>query len=77
MQRSSKILAELPWYTEGPVMDADGNIYFTTLKGGSIVKIDVAGQLSNWASSACPNGQLILPGGDQLICESGLSVRGP
>jgi len=31
-------LTETPWYTEGPVMDEAGNIYFTTLHEGMMIK---------------------------------------
>lgn len=64
-------LAELPWYTEGPAMDAQGNLFFTTLTGGIIFKMDTEGKLSHWAYAKCPNGQYIHPNGDHLICDSG------
>ncbi len=67
---SIETLVNLPWYTEGPVCDKDGNIYFTTLKGGVIMKIEPHGKLSNWAKAKCPNGQFILPDGDHLVCDS-------
>ena len=63
---------ELPWYTEGPVVAADGDIYFTTLRGGTIMRIAAAdGGLSEWAKGSRPNGQIILPNGDHLVCDSG------
>jgi len=74
MQKAIEQLAELSWYTEGPVMDTAGNIYCTTLNGGSIIQIDKRGTISKWAESNCPNGQLILPGGDHLVCESELAA---
>lgn len=74
--RSSGIIkiADLPFYTEGPVADNDGNIYFTNLTGGSIFKINELNQISEWACSLCPNGQIILPGGDHLVCDSRMSA---
>lgn len=67
--RVEKIL-DLPWYTEGPVCDAEGNCFFTTLSGGVIYKLSARGGLSAWAHSACPNGQVILANGDHLVCDS-------
>ncbi len=67
-------IADLPFYTEGPVTDNDGNIYFTTLTGGGIFKINDRNQISKWASSLCPNGQIILPDGDHLVCDSRMSA---
>lgn len=63
-------LAALPFYTEGPVLDATGNLFFTTLSGGSIMKMDPAGQMTAWAEADRPNGQVILPNGDHLVCDS-------
>jgi len=55
------------------VTDLQGNVYFTTLRGGLIMKMDAGGVVSNWARATCPNGQLIVPNGDHLICDSGNS----
>ena len=76
MQRSNavEIIADIPFYTEGPATDSKGNIYFTTLSGGTILKADTEGNISEWAKSPCPNGQIVLPGGDHLICDSKLGV---
>ena len=72
----SEKIADLPFYTEGPVADGIGNFFCTTLTGGSILKINNRNEISIWARSACPNGQIILPGGDHLVCDSMLaSVR--
>lgn len=69
-------LADLDYYTEGPAIDAMGNIYASTLGGGEILKINLNGKVSTWAKSECPNGQIILPDGDHLVCDSKLaSVR--
>jgi microcystin degradation protein MlrC/sugar lactone lactonase YvrE len=67
---SVETLADLPWYTEGPVAAADGNMYFTTLSGGSVMRIDPSGTVAEWASGTCPNGQIQMPGGDHLVCDS-------
>ena len=64
----------MEFYTEGPAMDAEGNVFFTTLMGGSIMKIDLNGQLSKWTTAVCPNGQIILQNGDHIICDSTESV---
>ena len=68
VERSHTI--ELDFYTEGPAMDNDDNIFCTTLTGGKVLKIDPNGNISTWCHSSCPNGQIILPGGDHLVCDS-------
>ena len=67
-------LASLPFYTEGPAIDDKKNYYCTTLSGGIILQIDTNGKIKEWANSACPNGQIIVPGGDHLFCDSKLGV---
>ena len=60
------------FYTEGPAIDKEGNIYYTTLSGSKIMKISTEGVVSVWAETACPNGQKILVDGDHLVCDSKL-----
>ena len=62
-------IADLPFYTEGPVMDSKGNIFCTTLKGGSILKLDAGNNLLEWALSSCPNGQTVVTGDEHLVCD--------
>ena len=73
MQTSSNIrvqkIADIPYYTEGPATDSKGNIYCTTLTGEAILKIDAQNKITEWAQSACPNGQVILPNDEHLICD--------
>jgi gluconolactonase len=57
-------------YTEGPVIDGQGNMYFTTLVGGKIVNFNHNNRFTVWAESPCPNGQIVLPNGQHLICDS-------
>lgn len=64
-------IRDVPYYTEGPVIDGEGMVYFTTLAGRSIMKWDpFKDEVSDWAYSDCPNGQAVLPSGDHLLCDS-------
>jgi gluconolactonase len=63
-------LLQLPFYTEGPAVDAAGNFYFTTLSGGTINRLRQDGAHETWAVAACPNGQLILPDGEHVVCDT-------
>lgn len=65
-------LANLEFYTEGPALDISGNLYFTMLGGGKVMKFDIDGVLSEWTETACPNGQIIASNGDHLVCDSKL-----
>lgn len=72
MTKLTKI-ADLAYYTEGPVADASGHVFFTTLTGGAIMRLDGSGSPREWARADCPNGQTILANGDHLVCDS---IRG-
>lgn len=67
---SIKILCYQDYYTEGPVTDSTGAIYFTTLVGCLIKKISPEGKVADWAKTNCPNGQFILPDDSHLVCDS-------
>lgn len=67
-------ITTLDFYTEGPGLDPAGNLYFTTLTGGVILRIDPEGEVSTWAQLKCPNGQRILPNGHHLVCETGMQA---
>lgn len=63
-----------PYYTEGPVIDEAGHLFFTTLTGGTIMKVSPGTVPIVWARSSCPNGQVILPNGHHLVCDSQASA---
>ena len=63
-------LFSLPFYTEGPVVDEAGNCYVTTLQGGTILKFVPGKDPVVWARLPCPNGQVRLPNGDHVVCDS-------
>lgn len=65
-------VTNLDFYTEGPGLDGFGNLFFTTLTGGVIMKMDPSGEISEWSRLQCPNGQRILDNGDHLVCETGM-----
>ncbi|MCW5927316.1 MAG: SMP-30/gluconolactonase/LRE family protein [Chitinophagaceae bacterium] len=67
-------MADLPFYTEGPVCDTEGNIFITAPAGEQIYQLHIDGSFSRWSTSGWPNGQAILDNGDHLICDSKLGV---
>ncbi len=54
-------------YTEGAVVDAEGNIYFS--HGTRITRVTPAGDVSDWCETGAPNGHKILPNGEHLVCD--------
>ncbi|TKT86574.1 SMP-30/gluconolactonase/LRE family protein [Dyadobacter frigoris] len=65
-----KKLIDLPFYTEGPSVDQDGNFFFSALTAGFAGKIDKEGKYTKWATGSCPNGQVILPDHAHWFCDS-------
>ena len=63
-------------FTEGPVADRDGNVYFTELVFQRIMKLTPQGVLSVFReSSNNANGMLIDPDGRLIACEGAASQR--
>ena len=55
-------------YSEGVVVDHDGNLYFSHGKIITIVATD--GKASTWAETGQPNGHKILADGTHLVCDA-------
>ena len=55
-------------YTEGVVVDHDGNLYFSHEK--IVTKVTPDGKASTWAKTGSPNGHKILADGTHLICDA-------
>jgi gluconolactonase len=54
-------------YTEGVVIDHDGNLYISHEK--IVTKVTPDGKASTWAETGAPNGHKILADGTHLICD--------
>lgn len=61
-----------PFYTEGPVVDGHGNLFFTDIAGKHIRQL-VNQEAKAWATGARPNGQAIFNKGEHLVCDSDAS----
>ncbi len=55
-------------YTEGVVVDHDGNLYFSHAK--IVTKVTPDGKTSTWAQTGSPNGHKVLADGTHLICDA-------
>lgn len=70
-------------FTEGPTVDRNGNVYFTEIMSGRILKLSMDGVLTTFrAKSNVANGLLIDPKGRLIACEGatfslhGTTVKG-
>ena len=54
-------------YSEGAVVDREGNLYFS--HGKIITKVTPDGQTTEWAETGAPNGHKILPNGEHIVCD--------
>ena len=66
-----ELLVETEEFSEGPVFDADGNLFFT--HGRFVSKISPTGDLTRWLETEGANGHKILPDGTHVVCEPGAS----
>jgi gluconolactonase len=55
-------------YTEGVVVDHDGNLYFSHEK--IVTRVTPEGKATTWAKTGSPNGHKILADGTHLICDA-------
>src|SRR5271168_5215272 len=56
-------------WTEGPIADGKGNIYFSDLQSNKIHKIDAAGDISVWSDQLKgPNGLMFNIKGELVAC---------
>jgi gluconolactonase len=54
-------------YSEGVVVDHDGNLYFS--HGEVITKVSPDGKSEVWAKTGAPNGHKVLADGTHLVCD--------
>lgn len=66
--RAVKIV-EVPGYSEGVVVDADGAIYLSDVYNGVIYRVGADGEARAWAKTGAPNGHKILADGTHLVCD--------
>ncbi|HYO63360.1 MAG TPA: SMP-30/gluconolactonase/LRE family protein [Pyrinomonadaceae bacterium] len=62
-------VAEVPGYTEGVVVGADGAVYFSDVYNGTIYRVRGDAAPEAWARTGAPNGHKILPDGTHLVCD--------
>lgn len=55
-------------YTEGVVVDRQGNLFFS--HGTRITRVTPDGKSAVWIETGGPNGHKILPNGDHLVCDA-------
>jgi gluconolactonase len=58
----------LEYYSEGPVIDSEGNLYIS--HGTSISRMAPGGDPIIWATTAAPNGHKVMTNGDHLVCDA-------
>jgi gluconolactonase len=62
-------VVEVPGYSEGAVVDAEGAVYISDVYHGIIYRIGADGEAKVWAETGAPNGHKILPDGTHLVCD--------
>ena len=68
-QTKPEVLLELDYYSEGPIVNQSGEVFFTDLQGQCIRKYQ-NGQSEVWGKGQRPNGQAVMENGCHLVCDS-------
>ncbi len=66
--RAVKVV-EVPGYSEGVVVDADGAVYLSDVYNGVIYRVGADGEARAWAKTGMPNGHKILADSTHLVCD--------
>jgi gluconolactonase len=61
------LVAEIGQFTEGIVIDHDGNLYVS--HEDQISRISPSGDVSAWASTPSPNGHKVMADGRHIVCD--------
>ena len=59
---------KLDSYSEGPVVDRQGNLYIS--HGTAVSKLTPEGRLTQWTTSQTPNWHKVLSNEEHLVCDS-------
>ncbi len=70
MMDRKDVLISSDFYTEGPVMNANGELFVTNLLGKKILKYQGDGRFTEWGTCSSPNGQFIAADGTHYVCNS-------
>ncbi len=62
-------------YSEGIVVDREGNLYFSQTKAGTITVLDPNGESRIWATVSGANGHKILPNGTHIVAAQNSVVQ--
>jgi gluconolactonase len=65
-------VVEVPGYSEGAVVDAEGAVYISDVYHGIIYRVGADGKAKVWAETGAPNGHKILADGTHLVCDGSL-----
>lgn len=64
-----EVVVDVDTFTEGPVFDYDGNLYFS--HGDAVSRLTPDGLLAVWARAEGANGHKVLPDGTHWVCSMG------
>jgi len=69
--RAARVIARDLSFPEGPLFDAQGNLWCVEMKGGGLARLDRAGGLTRFKTGGAPNGLALDSAGGLWFCDSG------
>ncbi|CAN5370680.1 SMP-30/gluconolactonase/LRE family protein [soil metagenome] len=71
--RAARVIARGLSFPEGPLFDAQGDLWCVEMKGGGLARVDRAGLLTRFATGGAPNGLALDAAGGIWFCDSDLN----
>jgi gluconolactonase len=68
--RAARVIARGLAFPEGPLFDAQGDLWCVEMKGGGLARLDRAGRLTRLATGGAPNGLALDAAGGIWFCDS-------
>lgn len=68
--RAARVIARGLAFPEGPLFDAEGDLWCVEMKGGGLARLDRAGRLTRFATGGAPNGLALDAAGGIWFCDS-------
>jgi gluconolactonase len=69
--RAARVIARGLAFPEGPLFDAQGDLWCVEMQGGGLARLDRAGRLTRFATGGAPNGLALDAAGGIWFCDSG------
>jgi gluconolactonase len=72
--RAARVITRGLAFPEGPLFDAEGNLWCVEMKGGGLARLDRTGRVTRFETGGAPNGLALDAAGGIWFCDSDLNA---